>query len=349
MTLAPAQGEISHAVGAVEAKLAELFVPAPGKPPRMRASTMNWIVLGEPTSELVARIDALGTTHPSRALLLDSRANLPPFAVEAEVEAVCRDYPGGDLICSERVVLRLGREAATRAVSIVTALSLADLPTVVMALPDASEALPLEALQQGADRLIVDSRGTSLAKIAAQASDESFYLADLGWNELYPWRDLTARLFDDPAWLPMLAGLEGLEIRHAAEASGEAPHDVRLYVGWLASRLGATLTDEGKVRLGDHELAIELVPEAASPKGAGSLLSVLLRGRIDDSERRATIERLPEDSGFACSKEGGPEPARNLFRLIARDEEWLLSRALDSTLPDRVLREAVRWAAGWQA
>lgn len=348
MTLAPGSFEISDAVGRIETQLAELFTPGPGKPPRMRASTMNLLVLAEPSPELLARIDALGATHPARALLLAMKEELPAHAVESDVQAICREYPGADLICSERVVLWLGARAAERTVSIVSALSLADLPTVVLAMPDAAESLPLDALVEGASRLIVDSRGTSLARIAALASEGAFYLADLGWIELYPWLDLTARAFDDPAWLPLLPGLERVVIRHAEKASGPTPADIRLYVGWLASRLGAVSTEAGQVRLGERELSIELLPEPASPRGAGSLLSVCLEGRIDDSERRVRIERLGEDSGFACSKEGGPEPSRHLFRLVARDEEWLLGRALDSTVPDRVLREAVRWAAGWR-
>lgn len=341
-------GEVSAAVGHVEAKLAGLFVRGPGKPPRMRASTMNWIILAEPTPELLSRIDALGETHPSRALVLQAKSKLAPLAVESEVEAICREYPGGDLICSERVVLELGEKAAERAASIVSALSLADLPTVVLAMPDRAEAMPLDAILENADRLIVDSRGSSLSKLEELAADESFYLADLGWIELYPWRDLTARSFDDPALLPWLPRLDRIEIRHAKRADGKTPSDVRLYVGWLASRIGATKMDAGEIRLGDHALTVELLPEEADPRGTGSMLSVLLRGRIDGSERLVKIERLAGDSGFLTSTEGGPDPSRHSFRLIARDETWLLDRALDSTVPDRVLREAIRWAAGFQ-
>lgn len=342
-------GEVSEAVGHIESKLSGLFVRGPGKPPRMRASTMNWIVLAEPSEELLSRIDALGETHPSRAIVLQAKPNLAPLTVESDVEAVCREYPGGDLICSERVVLKLGDKAAERAPSIVAALSMADLPKIVLAMPDAAEALPLGALLEGADRLIVDSRGSSLSKLETLAADESFYLADLGWIELYPWRDLTARFFDDPAWLPLLSHLERVEIRHAAKADGTTPADVRLYVGWLASRIGATKTDAGEIRLVDHRLSVELQPEEAKPRGTGSMLSVLLSGRVDGSPRLVKIERLAGDSGFLASTEGGPDPSRHSFRLIARDEIWLLGRALDSTVPDRVLREAIRWAAGFQA
>lgn len=341
-------GNLSDAIAKVESQLSALWEPVLGQPPRTRASTMNLVVFAEKSApNLLADIDALAETHPARTLVFAPSEGLAPSAIDADVRAICREDPGGAVICSERVVLGLGEDACKRALSIVAALSLADLPTVVLALTDA-HFCALDALVEAADRTILDSRAIPLERMEALVSQAPGYVADLGWIELFPFRDLTARAFDDPAWLPMLQALETIEVRHAALEDGKAAPDARLYVGWLASRIGATLIGPERARLGEHEIAIRLVAEAASPHGVGSILGVSFGGKVDGEERRVRIERLPQDSGFACSLEGHGETVEHRFRLIARDERWLFARALDASEPDHVLRDSIRMAAGWR-
>lgn len=348
MTGAQSTSGIGDAVGRIEHQLAALWLPIPGEPPKARASTMNLVALaGAITDELVACIDAVGASHPARALVLAAVPELSAWEVEPEVRAICREEPDGEVICFERATLRLGSEAARRGDSIVAALSLGELPTVILALPGAPADVT-EALVPTADRVIVDSRGIPLETIAALLATTPGYFADLGWIEMFPWRDLTARVFDDPAWLPMLRALDEIEVRHAARDDGKTPPDVRLYMGWLASRLGFRLASLDRARSEHGEIALRIGAEPASPHGVGSILSIALRGHIDGAEHTVRIERLADDGGFACSTSQGGESSRHLFRLVARDDAWLLTRALDIAVPDGVLREAIHAAEGWR-
>jgi glucose-6-phosphate dehydrogenase assembly protein OpcA len=236
-----------------------------------------------------------------------------------------------------------------RAGSLLAALSLPELPTVVLSLAGAPPILA-DALAPMADRFIVDTRTTPLARVASIAASARGYLADLGWIESFPWRELTARFFDDPTTRPMLTAISRVEIRHGWRADGATATDARLYAGWLASRLGWNLTGAGSARAPHGTVAIDVEADPAVPHQAGTLLSVTLRGHVGGAEACARVERAPEDAGYSWSVAiGDSPPIARRHGLSPRDETWLLVRALDASEPDHVLRAAIASAAGWRA
>lgn len=344
---APSLG-YSDKVGLIEGELAELWRPIPGEPPKVRASTMDLLVLTEDAPEpgWLAAIDAVSATHPARTLLVSASSTLPATQLDSDVRAICRDDPRGEVICAERVVLRLGEEAASRAASIIAALSTADLPKVVLVIDD-PKLLPADALVDGADRLIVDSRTVPLERIDGWFAGASGVVVDLGFIEGFPFRDLAARIFDPEERRPLLRALDKLELRYACDPGGALPGEARLYLGWFVSRLGGSFTGPRSATIGGRPLSIELTSERASPRGAGSILGVTLTGSLHGARAEARIERMPGDRGLASSFEGASEPSHHSFRLIERDEAWLITRALDATEPDSILREAVHAAARW--
>lgn len=347
MTATEPTGKVSDALGRVESELAAIWQPAPGEPPKVRASTMNLVVLAgsEVPADVVDRIDALGTTHPARALLVAVGPRLAPWALEPDVSAICRKDPGGEVVCSERVRLVLGAVTAKRAASILSALSISELPTVVLPLASAQPLLT-EQLVATADRWVLDTRSTPLARVAQIAASARGYVADLGWAESFPWRDLTARFFDEAALLPLLASIERVEVLHAARDGGTTPSDVRLYLGWLASRLGWRLGGPDRAHAAGRDVLLAIRAEKASPHGAGAILAVAIEGAIDGRRARVSVARAPGAGGFAWKIEREAEPPMShTFRLTLRDELWLLTRCIDASEPDRVLRGAIAAAA----
>jgi glucose-6-phosphate dehydrogenase assembly protein OpcA len=72
----------------------------------------------------------------------------------------------------------------------------------------------------------------------------------LNWARLTPWRELTAELFDDPLRRPLLRHVHTLQVGYASyrpDGTDGRPRESQvaaalLYVGWLAGRLGWTLS-----------------------------------------------------------------------------------------------------------
>lgn len=344
--MSQSSGSIGQAVGLAESRLAALWQRGPSEPPKIRASTMNLVIVtqGEPPKSLIERIDSLSPSHPARVLFLaacSSKSALPA----PEVSAICREEESGQIICSERVVFLLDAEGQARVSSIVSALSLADLPTVLFAFEKAPTAL-VEELADKAGRLIVDSRNASLDDIARQMA-QGEYLADLGFIEQFPFRETLARAFDDEDFLPMLDYLETIELRYFSRPDGKIPNDARLYLGWLASRLGLSLLPPDRARFGERDIAIHISEEPAMPKTVGHIASVGLRGEISGSMREVKIER--QEGCLALHALGRGEPRCHLFPLPLRDEAFFITRALDTIQPDFVLREAIVKALEWRA
>jgi hypothetical protein len=351
VTAAEPTGKVSDALGQVETDLAAIWRPVDGEPPKVRASTMNLVVLAgnEIPAEVVDRVDALGTSHPARALLVAVNPRLAPWALEPDVSAICRKDPGGEVVCSERVRLVLGAVTAKRAASILGTLAISELPTVVLPLAGAQPLLA-DQLVATADRWIVDTRSTPIARVAQIAASARGYVADLGWAEMFPWRDLTARFFDDPSLLPMLSSIERVEVLHAPRPDGGTPPDVRLYLGWLASRLGWRLGGPDRAHAGERDVLLSIASEKGATHGAGSIRAVTLEGPIDGRRVRVHVAREAGAGGFEWRVErDGAAPSQHSFRLTVRDELWLLTHCIDASEPDRVLRAAIAAGAGWRS
>lgn len=342
-------GRLSEALAEAEAALQEIWRTADGEPPKVRASTMNLVALAGASvaPEWLDTFDALASTHPARTLVFSVDPRLPPWAMETGVHAICRKDEGG-VVCSERVNVRLGAAALKRARSVADALSVPELPTAVVMLPGAP-ALLLEDIALDADRCIVDSRSAPFGHVAKLSALARGYLADMGFSYTFLWRDLTARFFDDPRFVPLLGTLSRVAIEHVRAADDTTPAAVRLYVGWLASRLGWALESSGHARSASGPVAIDVTSKESGSVALGSLTKVTLSGMLDGGEARIEVAHVEGDGGLLWSIARGTETIERNHRVGRRDEFTLLRRAIDAMEPDRVLRDAIAAAAGWHA
>ncbi|WP_218082454.1 glucose-6-phosphate dehydrogenase assembly protein OpcA [Anthocerotibacter panamensis] len=214
-----------------------------------RASTFNFVVYtSSQTPSPEDTIGAIAVQYPCRTLSIEETPTAPEGVVVTEVTAYCPMVSGGQhaSICCEYVSLRAKDEALRGLYTTVLPLLLPDLPTYLwwrgsLALDD-----PLFSnLHALAERLIVDS-GTAAAAadllVLDQLKDRSISLGDLNWWRLLPWRELTARTFDDVARLAKLNQIQRLELEYATPTTDLTPPgnlaQPLLFIGWLASRLG---------------------------------------------------------------------------------------------------------------
>ena len=261
------------------------------------------------------------------------------------VSAVCHKE-GETVICYDRIELHFGAMAAARAPSVLSALSLSEVPTIVEVQRGAPAPLA-DGLARSADRIIVDSAHTPVRRIADIAVKTSAPVADRAFVRTFSWRELTARFFDEAAGSERAIGRVEIE-RTTADHKDPAA----LFLGWLASRLGwrfqsATSAIDAQglpVDIAVHAPSAALDPHGLLPAGeiaAVRLVSALAnRPLFCTCERRAT-ERVVR---WVLS---GPRTSVHEHALGFRDEGWVLAKAIDSVEGDRVYRDAVVAAAEW--
>ena len=167
-----------------------------------------------------------------------------------------------------------------------------------------------DQLVEMGDRLIVDSADFTdllvgcrrLATLRRQSG-----VADLSWERLGWWQELTAQFFDAPRFRRYLPNLSRLQLRYAVQPPASNRHDedmevapgtsapmtqALLYAGWIATRLGwrrhRTLApfEDGSFRLrleGRHEmvdLSVAAVPTDEVRPGELSLTGTLTENAI---------------------------------------------------------------------
>lgn len=336
-------GHVSDTVAAVERELSGLWAaPKEGAAPRVRASTMNLVVVSAKTEieRLRADTDALGATHAGRAFLVWVDGRLPPWDLSTEVSGICRAESGSD-VCSDRVEVGFGISAATRAPSVIGALALSQVPVVVEVGVGATNSL-VDSLVALADRVVVDSSFTPPTRIDHLATLAGAAVADRNFVRTFTFRDLIARLFDGD--LSLLPRIRSVEIERTG---GFSVDPAAMMLGWVASRLGWSFTSrEHATDAADGHVAVRL-RDAKRPKlGPGELVAIRFTIEGADGPLNLAVERLEDRPRVLCvhGAEGEHE-----HPLGFRDETWVLIKALDDRNIDEVYRAAVRSAAAWEA
>ena len=340
-----------------------------------RASVLNLIVTvpdAAAADRVVQAMMGLGVRHPSRAIVLVADPSAPGEPIDARISTHC--HPTGDetdRICYEEVVLTVRGEAAEHLSGVVAPLLIHDLPTHVWWPGNPPFADPVfDQLVEMGDRLIVDSADfidlllgcRRLATLRRQSG-----VADLSWERLGWWQELTAQFFDAPRFRRYLPNLNGLSIRYAAgdAAARGTPPDVvpsvtspmaqaMLMAGWIASRLGwkRWRTDEpladGRLRLrleGRYEMVdLRIEPDRSNAVPAGELMSVHLRALGEAGAAEFIIDRHGHEATVATNADGMTAFLRRVT-MAPETEAELLSRQLGLDRRDPVYEGALR-AAG---
>lgn len=338
-------GAVSEAVSRVEAELNAFWAAASvGEESKARASTMNFVVIGgtAATDRLREEIETLSHTRAGRAFLMTIDARLAPWEVSSDVSAVCHKE-GDSVVCYDRIELGFGAIAAQRAASVLGALVLPEVPTIIEAGAGAATSL-IEALMGRADRLLVDSADLGVRKVADLARKTAAPIADRAFVRTFSWRDMAARFFDDA-----VAATKAVTRIRIARTSGWKHDPAALFLGWLASRLGLRFeSKEGAVNANGDKVTIELASEEPKdPLGAGEITEIHLTTWIDGAVLELSCSRLAEDRHTVCWRREGARTGAHLHALGFRDESWVLLKCIDATEGDRVYREAILAAAGW--
>jgi hypothetical protein len=335
-------GPVGDAVSAIERELGRIWSAPPedaGETPKVRASTMN-LVVAMSAHELEHERDAkveLSRTHAGRTFLLWVDPRLAPWDLTSDVQAMCQKQ-GSAEVCSDRIELGFGVSAAQRAASVIAALALGEVPTILEVARGAHDAL-VDELAPRADRVVVDTAVQPVARVAHIARATQAAIADRNFVRGFTFRDLVARFFDaEPSEARTIRRVE------IARTPGFRIEPAALLVGWLASRLGWKL--EAKDRAVDaagRPVAIALTAEAREGLGAGEIVAVRLA--LEAGETRS-IERQRDNPRVICWTRDGE---KHDHPLGFRDETWVMTKALDDARIDRVYREAVLAAAAWEA
>ncbi|HEU4537499.1 MAG TPA: glucose-6-phosphate dehydrogenase assembly protein OpcA [Polyangiaceae bacterium] len=331
-------GSVGAALAEVEKQLAALWAPEPGAPPKTRVSTANLVVLAAAArlDATVALLDQMATPEVARTLLVSVDSRLPAEAIRAEVNARCRRGEGG-LLCAERIDLALGPGLIGRAASVVSALCVAEVPTVIAALDPVAPELVAGVARLG-DRLVVDSRALGPERVYRMTSELHCRAVDLAWERLAPWRRQLAACFDDEPFRAALGSVERVTAAFTSVDEAATPLAPRLMLGWLASRLRWTIASPDRaLDANGRPIALELNPDWGSDLPPGSLVSFALdspagpapfsaRVRLDGPPAALVVER---------SAAGRDEPPR---RAPLHD---LLDRAIEDPAPDDAWRQAL--------
>jgi glucose-6-phosphate dehydrogenase assembly protein OpcA len=195
----------------------------------MRLRVLNVIAIAE-GADGQQRFDAAMATvvarHPCRAVLVKRSAQAREL--EARVSARWQREGRTRREVSEEVVLTMPRGGEQAAASVVLALLAPDVPVALwmMDAPEAARELRDEILEH-ADRVVMDSsRGDGAAQAWAwmlrERASRGIAVADLAWERLATWRELTAQLFDEPEPEGGTAG----RVDHVATGDGAGGRDI---------------------------------------------------------------------------------------------------------------------------
>ena len=265
------------------------------------ARVLNMIVFVEDewSGEVANRLRGVGRYAASRLLVLSYEPGRERLDARVSIASDADPEPGQMALLRETVIVRLGDRHLDDLLTIADPLVVTDLPTLLWSPHGHPEAV--DALLSLAQATLLDSieqldrspAGQRAAIDRACELSKQVYVVDLAWLRSTPWRERVATVFDPQTMREELHKLSSVKVRHHPDSRVAA----LLLVGWLASRLGWSLTrsevtaegTEGKLcgsaqsSSGEVKLTLTPAPQQQVPGLAGVELSSSsgLRIRLD--------------------------------------------------------------------
>jgi glucose-6-phosphate dehydrogenase assembly protein OpcA len=198
-----------------------------------RVSTVNLVAVyfsQQGYERARAALEAAGTLHPARLLVLIAQAKQPGDLVHGEVSVL----RAGSSVALERVVLSAAGSATRHLQSAMLGLLVPELP-VVFIWGGRPEGSLFEKVLENADRIIIDSGTRPLASLQATARRVAAGapIGDLAWARIFPWQATAAEMLDQPN----LREHRGRIARARVTAAGQPGAEAALLAGWFASRV----------------------------------------------------------------------------------------------------------------
>jgi glucose-6-phosphate dehydrogenase assembly protein OpcA len=333
-----------------------------------RACVLNLLIYEENADEVPNLIDTIidiTKHHPSRVVLMSTRANSLNDNIQAEVSAICHYVPGrGKHVCAEQVHVSAEGEAVKRLAATVMPLFVSDLPVTLWWRGVPVEGQPFKGLIQAADRVIIDSEHMSrptaflpvLSKMVREKYDQVAF-SDVNWSRLTQLRSHIAGLFDVPDLRGYLGDLSKLSIEYpSSEADKDLPSvQTMMLLGWFGNRLrwntepevfqSKTGTHLLKYRADDREITVDLIPSDAL-KGQDLKVTLTMTDSSGWQIARILINRAYDRNAIETKLE---TPTicwlKDVSKYEMPAESELLSRELDILGHDTIYEGALEHAA----
>lgn len=206
-------------------------------PTEARATILNLLVFADMIDREEAE-RALGYVLGKRAARIVLVVNSTTPESNIAVSARCYLDPERRSVCLQEVIVENGRDQLGAAVNTWSPLLIRDIPVYAWWRLDIDpDNELLRSIQELSDKVIVDTETSfegdeTLAKVLSLHERLAMAISDFAWLRIQDLRLLVARAFDSEELLKRLSNLEAVSI------SGAPRSYSRLFVGWLASRLG---------------------------------------------------------------------------------------------------------------
>jgi glucose-6-phosphate dehydrogenase assembly protein OpcA len=187
-------------------------------------------------------LETVMARFPCRAIVL-CRSDDPARKIAAEISALCHlPSPGLPQVCSERIVLRAGSNAADLLPGAVRSLLEANLPHLLWWTGDPRKHEPLfRNLTSACSRLVLDlpDPGTDAGALRLGLDPTlSTCSRDSVWFGLARWRELVAQFFDAPGEREKLARISSVTVEAHSSDRAQPPRAAVWLIAWLAGQLG---------------------------------------------------------------------------------------------------------------
>jgi glucose-6-phosphate dehydrogenase assembly protein OpcA len=352
-------------VSAIERELSTLWKQAgeEGDSGVIRACLVNFLVyVPDPgqagaADEIITKISA---EHPARAILIIADRDSQESALSAEVSSRCT-LPGGmsKQVCCEQITIRGSGELTGEIPSATVSLLLSDLPVCLWwrAVPQLSDRV-FKRLVDAADRVIIDSaefadQYRDLKELATLLREKPRWtqFSDLNWSRLTTWRALVAGFYDVPEYRSILDQMNRVTIEYVplAADSEAVPARAMLLAGWIASRLGWSVSPDGATRSdgatvfdmtsGDRKVAVEFRPAGPQETRPG-IVSVTIESAADPDASFA-VKRSPDGNRILTEVNHGGKKIQRVLGYESWDEIDLIGRELEIMGRDRVYEQAI--------
>ncbi len=338
----------------------------------LRARVANLLVFvtsAETVGDVRQMLGELTAVHPSRVLLMFAAEDGEESDIELEVESHCQtDKHGAKRLCCEEIKLEAHGKFVAELPSAALPLLVSDLSTFLWwrAAPQTTNKV-LGTLLRATDRLVIDSIDfadpqrdlVEVNKIYDQDQFRSVGISDLNWARLTFWRGLLADFYDVPAYRSLLNEVDYVAIDYATPefAPESCAPQALLIAGWLASRLGWTLSNEQPTsddrqnatfdftNRDKRSIKVKLNRVEREEHKPGRLVQIELRCGAQGSEEPASfVVARSEDNlhilsearlGTTATQRGRLLPVRN------RSDAQLLSREMEILCNDQIYQEAL--------
>jgi glucose-6-phosphate dehydrogenase assembly protein OpcA len=306
--------------------------------------------------------DTIATANPCRIITLCPTAE-EDEGVAAQVSAYCPVQKRNQhaLICCEYITLRGTAAALERIGGIISELTIPELPQFLWwkASPDPAYSL-FKRLADRSKAVIIDSSTwrepeADLLKIAEMLA-AGIAFADLNWERLAPWQELTAQAFDPPERRAAIPEID----RVTVDYEQGNPAQALMFLGWVASCLQwlpISFRQEG----GDYDirrvtfLTAEQRPVEAELAGVpladwGEVLGDLISIKLSSTNLQADCCTVICSGTTGCMRmeAGGGAQAcsiQQVTSLADQKTEHLLGRQLQRWGSDRLYEESMEVTA----